>query len=123
MILANPELRSNFLIVAALSSGLATITAGALPFLGWDEDARKYSFLNRSYQLVENQIRETLVEMRRSDNLTPQLLGKSEMVLDSMLRLQGLDEEEYSRGALAKKDELTEEVNQTFPADYVWNNL
>ena len=61
--------------------------------------------------------------MRRFDNLTPQLLGKSEMVLDSMLRLQGLDEEEYSRGALAKKDELTEEVNQTFPADYVWNNL
>ena len=88
-----------------------------------DEDARKYSFLNRSYQLVESQIRELLVEMRRSDSLTRQLLGKSEVILDSMFRLQGLDEEEYSRGALAKKDKLTLEVNQTFPADYVWNNL
>ena len=111
------------MIVAVISSGLATITAGALLFLGWDEDARKYSFLNRSYQLIQNQLRETLVEMRRSDSLTPQLLVKSKVVLDSMLRLQGLDEEKYSRGALAKKDELTEEVNQTFPADYVWNNL
>lgn len=123
VIFANPELRSHLIIPAVISSGFATITAGALPFLGWDEDARKYSFLNRSYQLVENQIRELLVHMRRSETLTPQLLGRSEMVLDSMSRLQGLDEEEYSKRALAEKDALSEEVNQTFPANYVWNNL
>ena len=97
--------------------------AGALPFLGWDEDARRYSFLNRAYQLVANQIRDTLVQMRRSHTLTPYLLGKSETVLDSMFRLQGLDEEEYSKRALAEKDALSNEVNDAFPADYVWNNL
>jgi hypothetical protein len=123
VILAAPELRNQFAIVAVITSGLATVIAGALPFLGWDEDARKYSFLNRAYQLVENQIRDTLVQMRRSNTLTPQLLGKSEMVLDSMFRLQGLDEEEYSKRALAEKGALTEEVNHSFPADYVWNNL
>ncbi len=35
VILANPELRNSLLIVAVVSSGLATIIAGALPFLGW----------------------------------------------------------------------------------------
>ena len=124
VIFASPELRSTWLIYAAVvSSGFATVIAGALPFLGWDEDARKYSFLNRSYQLVENQTRELLVGMRRSETLTPQLLGRSEMVLDSMSRLQGLDEEEYSQRALAEKEALGEEVNQTFPPDYLCNNL
>ena len=35
VILANQELRNSVLLVAVISSGLATITAGALPFLGW----------------------------------------------------------------------------------------
>ena len=104
-------------------SGLATILAGAQPFLGWNEDSRKYSSLNRSYQMVENQLRETLIQIRRSTTLTASLLAKSEMVLDTMSRLQGLDEEEYSKRSEAMKSALSKKVNSAFPADYVWNNL
>jgi hypothetical protein len=123
VVLAAPELRNRLAVGAAIASGLATIIAGALPFLGWDEDARNYSFLNRSYQMVENQLRDTLVRMRRSDDLTPELLGRVAIVLDSMSRLQGLDEEEYSERSLKKKEQFGKDVNRAFPPDYVWNNL
>ncbi len=123
VVLAAPELRASLSVLAAVSSGLATITAGALPFLGWDEDAKKYTFLNRSYQIVENQIREALTLMRREDSLSPEMLGRSKVLLDSMSRLQGFDEEEYSNASRKEKDNLRNEVDKAFPQDYIWNNL
>jgi len=125
VVLAAPELRgiASFAYGAVATSAAAAILSGAIPYLGFDEDAKTYSFLNRSYQMIENQLRDTLVLMRRSPELTPELLGRVSVVLDSMSRLQGLDEEEYSAKGLKEKGKLEEEVNKAFPNNYVWDNL
>ena len=125
VVLAAPEFRaiSSLAVSAAVASGLAAVLSGAIPFFGFDEDSKKYALLNRSYQIVENQLKDTLVLLRRSDVLSQELLGRVSVVLDSMSRLQSLDEEEYSPKGLAEKGRIQEEVNKAFPADYVWNNL
>jgi hypothetical protein len=45
-------------LAAAGSSGHAAILAGAIPFFGLEDHTKKYSFLNRSHQIVENQLRD-----------------------------------------------------------------
>jgi hypothetical protein len=104
-------------IYAAIASGLATVLAGALPFLGWDEDGKTYTFLNRSYLILENQIREVLSLLRR-DGLTDELLGRSKQLIDSMTRLRGFDEEDHSKANAIQKNRFYEEVNEAYPPGY-----
>ncbi len=117
VVFATEEFRHAAGIYGAAASGAATILAGALPFLGWDEDGKTYTFLNRSYLILENQIREVLSLLRR-DGLTDELLGRSKQLIDSMTRLQGFDEEDHSKTNASEKNKLYEEVNEAYPPGY-----
>ena len=55
-------------------------------------DTSKYAYLRRSYQMVERQLRKTLVSIHTEEQLTEDLLNRSRALLPSLSLLQDIEE-------------------------------
>jgi hypothetical protein len=79
---------------------------------GQSGDTSRYAYLSSSYQMVESQLRKTLVSIHTEERFTEDLLNRSRALVPSLSLLE--DIEEPSNDLIEK---LCDEVKQAFPTN------
>ncbi len=106
--------------VAVGASSLGTILLAVLPTLGLSERIRELRALHFAYGQLFVQVEAVIVEIRRADDLTQELLGMSRVAHETYLRLHALDELDPNAKLI---DEETAKVDKAFPANYIWERF
>lgn len=106
--------------VAVGASSLGTVLLAVLPTLGLSEKIRDLRALHFAYSQLFVQVEAVIVEIRRSDDLTQELMGMSRVVHETYLRLHALDELDPDTKLI---DEETAKVDKAFPINYIWERF